>query len=186
MDGVITRFRREDGGFYDTSDDHESLIVRPRSLQDSPTPCGNSLAATVCLKLAAFTGVGSYRDLAEDTLASAPAYLTQAPTLSGQWLAALQLVETGFTEVALVGAFDDPHTRGLRAVLDDAFQPALAVAARPPGTASTIPLLASREPGPDSAALAWVCRDLTCAAPTSDAGELAKLVNPQVDGRPRE
>ena len=30
-------------GFYDTSDDHEALIVRPRELQDNAVPSGNGM-----------------------------------------------------------------------------------------------------------------------------------------------
>jgi uncharacterized protein YyaL (SSP411 family) len=44
---MIARFRAEDGGFYDTSDDHETLITRPRELQDNATPSGNAMAAAV-------------------------------------------------------------------------------------------------------------------------------------------
>jgi uncharacterized protein YyaL (SSP411 family) len=31
-------------GFYDTSNDHETLITRPRDLQDNATPSGNAMA----------------------------------------------------------------------------------------------------------------------------------------------
>ena len=41
-----------DFGFYDTADDAETLVVRPRSTQDNATPSGNAMAATVLLKLA--------------------------------------------------------------------------------------------------------------------------------------
>jgi hypothetical protein len=45
-DYVLAHFQAEDGGgFYDTSDEHESLVARPRSLQDNATPSGNSLMA---------------------------------------------------------------------------------------------------------------------------------------------
>ena len=37
--------RADDGGFYDTGDDHEELFVRPRNLQDNATPSGSAMIA---------------------------------------------------------------------------------------------------------------------------------------------
>jgi uncharacterized protein YyaL (SSP411 family) len=178
-DAMVQHFRRDAGGLYDTSDDHESLIVRPRSLQDSPTPCGNSLAATVLFKMAAYTGEASYQDLAEEIVASAPTHhLAQAPTMFGQWLSSLLLAESGVAQVALVGPPVDAQTGALRTVLDEAFRPALVTAARPPATASAVSMLAEKEPGPGAATMVWVCRNQTCAPPTSDPDELTALLAP--------
>jgi uncharacterized protein YyaL (SSP411 family) len=176
IDAMVERFRRPAGGFYDTSSDHETLITRPRSLQDSPTPSGNSMAATVLLKMAAYTGESSYGSLAEETLASATALAQRAPVMFGQWLSAHLLAETGFTEVAIVGDSADPQTKALLRLLDGRFQPALVIAARPVGADSLISMLKGREPGPGVRAAAWVCRRSTCAPPTSDPDELRNLL----------
>ena len=53
-DLVLDHFDANDGGFYDTSDDHEDLIVRPRNLQDNVTPSGNAMIAKQLLRLAAY------------------------------------------------------------------------------------------------------------------------------------
>jgi len=42
---VIAHFQAPDGGFFDTSDDHESLITRPRDLQDNAKLSAPSIAA---------------------------------------------------------------------------------------------------------------------------------------------
>ena len=139
-DSMIEHFRRPEGGFYDTSSDHETLITRPRSLQDSPTPSGNSMAATVLLKIAAFTGESRYRELAEETLAPMGALLERAPLAFGQWLSAYQLADTGITEIAVVGRVDHPRTEALLNVCSRTFRPATVVAARPPAESSVISL----------------------------------------------
>jgi uncharacterized protein YyaL (SSP411 family) len=43
---MIAHFSASAGTFYDTSDDHEALITRPRDLQDNATPSGNAMAVT--------------------------------------------------------------------------------------------------------------------------------------------
>ena len=167
-DHLMSAFPRPGGGFYDTSSDHESLITRPRSLQDSPTPCGNSITATVLLKMAAFTGEGRYWTLAEQTLAPIGPLLERAPLAFGQWLSAYQVLGSGITEVAVVGRPDDPQTKALLDVYDSGFRPATVLAARPPATGSVISVLAGREPPTGVEAAAWVCEHSTCGAPVTD------------------
>ena len=48
---MIGHFRAP-AGFYDTSDDHEALILRPRETQDNAVPSGNAMAAFDLLRLA--------------------------------------------------------------------------------------------------------------------------------------
>ena len=65
---MIQRFSDPVGGFFDTPADGESLLVRPKDLQDNATPSGNALAVEALLKLSALTGRGDFRDLAEAAL----------------------------------------------------------------------------------------------------------------------
>ena len=176
VDDLAERFRRPAGGFYDTSVDHESLITRPRATFDSPTPTGNSMAATVLLKMAGYTGEYRYRELAEDALDSLAAEASAAPVMSGQWLSAALRAQEGAIEIAIVGDLADPRGRALLDTSRDAFRPLVVLAARPAGAPSEISLLLEREPQPGEAAAAWVCRHSTCAAPTADPAELLRLL----------
>ena len=161
VDDLAELFRRPAGGFYDTSLDHESLITRPRATYDSPTPTGNSMAATVLLKMAAYTGEDRYRELAEEALDSLAVEASAAPVMSGQWLSAALLAEEGATEVAIVGELGDHRGQALLATVRDAFRPLVVFAARPAGAPSQIPILLEREPQPGTPAEAWVCRHST-------------------------
>ena len=174
-DTMIEYFRRPEGGLYDTSSDHETLITRPRSLQDSPTPSGNSMATTVLLKMAGYTGESAYLSFAEQTLGAMAPLAERAPLAFGQWLTAYHLAG-GLIEIAVVGHTDHPRTADLLSVVNATFRPSQIVAARPPGAASAIPLLAGREPRSGDHAAAWVCRNSTCAAPTADPEELRALL----------
>ena len=177
-DAMVRHFHRSAGGFYDTSDDHEALIVRPRSLQDSPTASGNALAAAVLLKMGAFTGETAYVDRAEETLRTAAGQVGHAPVMFGQWLLDNLLAATGFTEVAVVGNPSDPQRRALLSVLRETLRPAMVTAARPAGSGSSIPMLERREPPARAGATAWVCRRSTCSPPTGDPRELRGLLEP--------
>jgi uncharacterized protein YyaL (SSP411 family) len=76
---MIAHFQAPDGGFFDTSDDHETLITRPRDLQDNATPSGNAMAVTILLKLASFTNDLRYVDIAHQALAQMQPMMAQHP-----------------------------------------------------------------------------------------------------------
>lgn len=56
-DVMLERFVDLRGGFFDTSDDHEELVVRPKDVQGNATPSGSAMATMVLSKLGAYTGM---------------------------------------------------------------------------------------------------------------------------------
>lgn len=98
----------QDGGFFDTSDDHEDLVVRPKDMQDNATPSGSSMAALVLLKLSACTGEARYMDAGEYALAPLQPALAQAPTAFAWWLCALDFVLPPPKEIAVIGQQAEP------------------------------------------------------------------------------
>src|SRR5207245_3406409 len=52
---ILDHFEDPAGGFFDTADDHEALVTRPKDPQDNATPSGGSMATLVLLRLAALT-----------------------------------------------------------------------------------------------------------------------------------
>jgi len=176
-DIMIERFRADDGGFFDTSDDHETLITRPRDLQDNAVPSGNAMASTVLLKLAALTGDSRYEDEARAAFDQVAGSLQQHPLAFGQWLAAYDLLAAGRREVAIVG---DPLAQETLALLDvvrGAFRPDTVVALQDPENPSDVPLLEGRT-AIDGSPTAYVCEGFVCRQPVMEAEELRA----QLDG----
>ena len=58
----------EQGGFFFTADDHETLVARPKDVQDSSTPSATAMAATVLVRLGKLTGRSDYLTAADETL----------------------------------------------------------------------------------------------------------------------
>jgi len=69
----------EHGGFFFTSDDHESLVHRPRPLADDAMPSGNAVALEALQALAALTGDLRLHDAAERALRAAWPAVEHAP-----------------------------------------------------------------------------------------------------------
>ena len=85
-DQILAHFADPAGGFFDTADDHEALITRPKGLQDNAMPSGGAMAAQVLLRLAALTGEGRYRDAAESALRGVTSVAHRYPTGFAHWL----------------------------------------------------------------------------------------------------
>jgi len=85
---MIELFSDPAGGFFDTSKDEKSLLLRPKNVQDNATPSWNALACEALLKLAAFTDDGKYHDFAEKALGLVVGMAVRYPTAFGRWLSA--------------------------------------------------------------------------------------------------
>jgi uncharacterized protein len=103
MDVVLERFADPAGGFFFTADDHEALLVRHKDLQDNAVPSGNSLAATVLLRLAKITGREDYRRAAIGTIRAGQSLIERFPTAAGQLLLALDYHLGPTPELVFVG-----------------------------------------------------------------------------------
>jgi uncharacterized protein YyaL (SSP411 family) len=171
-DLILARFSAPEGGFFDTADDAESLVARPRSLQDNALPSGGAMATLVLLRLAALTGEGRYREAAEGALEPMGAIAAQHPTGFSQWLMALQLTASPLIEVAVVGDPAASDTRALVATAQQAYRPGQVMAVSATPDSSTVPLLHGRT-RIDGAATAYVCVGFACRRPVNDEAELA-------------
>ncbi|HEV7809064.1 MAG TPA: thioredoxin domain-containing protein, partial [Candidatus Limnocylindrales bacterium] len=156
-DTILERFTDPSGGFFDTADDHETLVTRPKDPQDNATPSGGSMATRVLLRLAALTGEARYREAAERAVGTVTAYLPRYPTGFANWLSAASALVEGVVELAVVGDLADPATRALLAVAREGEPPNLTVAVRARPEASVVPLLEDRI-ALEGRPTAYVCR----------------------------
>jgi hypothetical protein len=171
---MIHFYDQESGGFFDTSDDHEDLIHRPKELQDNATPSGNAMAAQVLLKLSLYTGNGRYWDVAERAVSSLYGAMLQYPTAFAHWLGAAAFILSQPQEVAIVG---EPGLEDTAALIDTVFaeyRPNVVAALGDSG--EVIPLLKDR-PRLDDKATAYVCRRFVCKTPVTEPEALASQLN---------
>jgi uncharacterized protein YyaL (SSP411 family) len=162
---ATTRFGDGQGGFFDTGNDAEVLVRRPRDPTDNAAPSGSSALASALLTYSALTGSVSHRALAEDALRLVGVLGVQHPRFLGWALAAAEGLVSGPVQVAIVG--------------DDADLVRTAWRHRPPGgvvvagapDAPDIPLLADR-PLVDGGPAAYVCRGMVCDLPVTDRDAL--------------
>lgn len=173
VDSVLEHFRASDGGFYDVSDDHETLITRPRNVQDNATPAASNSMAKVLALLFAYTGEPRYDSAARATLGSLPGAMTQYPSAFGEALNAADLLIRGVQEVAIIGDPTQPDTAALLDVYHSRYRPN-AILAIGPGTeeGDLVPALLTAKTKIDGKAAAYVCRGFVCERPVIDPAAL--------------
>ena len=166
-DGLIELFHDTDGeGFFTVGRDGEELIVRQKDVFDGATPSANSVAAVALVRLGALTGESRYSAAGEGVLQLLRPTMEKHPSAFSHALAAVDIVVSGATEVAVVG--DRPDL--VRAV-QQRFLPDAVLAWGEPYES---PLWESRSDG-----LAYVCRGYVCKAPVDSADALvAELAGP--------
>ena len=164
---ALTRFRADDGGFFDTADDAEALVARPRDPSDNASPSGQSATIHALAMYAALTGSGRHRQAAEEALATVAGLAPRAPRFVGWSLAAAQSMLDGPEEVAVVGP-SGPERDALAAA---ARRRPGAVVVVADGPRDDIPLLTGRA-AVDGRAAAYVCRHQVCERPVTSAAEL--------------
>jgi hypothetical protein len=180
MDRVLERFADPAGGFFDTADDHERLVTRPKDLQDNAVPSGNAMAAFVLLRLAAWTGEGRYRAAAERAIRTVAPHVERYPTAFAQWLSAIDLALADAVEIAVVG---DPAGAATRRLLEPAvsgYRPNQVLAVAADGDASAVELLHGRV-AIDGQPTAYVCRNFACRLPVTDVGALRRELDAPAD-----
>ncbi|MFF8635840.1 thioredoxin domain-containing protein [Streptomyces pilosus] len=172
VDHILTRFTDEaSGALYDTASDAERLIRRPQDPTDNAAPSGWTAAAGALLGYAAHTGSAPHRAAAERASGVVKALGPRVPRFIGWGLAVAEALLDGPREIAVVGpALDDPATTALHRTALLGTAPGAVVAVGTPES-DEFPLLADR-PLVGGEPVAYVCRNFTCDAPTTDPDRL--------------
>jgi uncharacterized protein YyaL (SSP411 family) len=150
----------ERGGFFLTPADGEQLVARTKSLDDNPTPSGNSMLAHVLLRLARIWGDDELERRAVSVFRLAAPVIPRAPTAFGWTLCALDLHFSPPREIAVIGPPDAAVARRHLA----GFEPNTVVAC---GPADEVPLLAGKT-AVDGKPAVYVCERFSCQAPVTE------------------
>jgi uncharacterized protein YyaL (SSP411 family) len=164
---IVTWFWSDDlHAFFDTPNDHEPLVTRPREITDNAIPSGTSLAADLLLRLAELTGDAEMRRRAFHIIEAVTEPLANYAHAFGYMLGVADMAVHGAVEVALVG---DPGTdafTNLDREVAAHYIPSLVLAGGPPVPSPAVALLRNRDMR-NGHPTAYVCRDYTCQAPVT-------------------
>jgi uncharacterized protein YyaL (SSP411 family) len=171
LEATLQHFEdKSGGGFFFTSDDHETLIHRAKAFSDDAIPSGNGVAAFVLQRMGHLLGEPRYLQAAERTLRASYPSMEKYPYGNTTLLGALEELLTPPEIVILRGARKE--IRNLQKELAKVYAPHRLVLAVPADAADLPPALADKKPG--AGVLAYVCKGSVCSAPVDNITELAE------------
>jgi len=174
LETALTHFADGEGGFYDTADDAEVLMRRPRDPSDNAAPSGTSATISALVAYSALTGSSRHRAAAEDAVRNLAGMAIRQPRFFGWTLAAAVALDDGPVQVAVVG---EPTARGSLTATAWRWRPAGAVVVSGAPDAPDVPLLAGR-PLIGERPAAYVCRGMVCDLPVTDVADLLGRLTP--------
>jgi uncharacterized protein len=177
MDRAVVEFWDDPSGtLFDTSQEHDRAVARPRSLIDSATPAANSVAADVLLRLALLTGNPDHDRRARSILRAVAPSLEQQPTAFGRMLSAADRALAEPLDAVVAGEPADDRAFALRRGVARPYAPDLVIAPLMPGSRlAGLPLFVGKGTR-DGAPIAYVCRGYACDEPTTDPARVADQV----------
>jgi uncharacterized protein YyaL (SSP411 family) len=168
---LLAHFYDDDnGGFYFTADDHESLMHRPKPLSDDATPSGNGVAAFALQRLGFLLGESRYLDAAEKTLRSAWPAMEEYPHGHVSLITALEEHQDHPDIIIIRG--DAEETDNWRRSAARLYAPRRLVFAIPRDEAGLPGALAEREPL-EGETIAYRCAGSHCSLPITSWEALA-------------
>jgi uncharacterized protein len=168
-DAMIDEFwDKESGGFYFTSHDHESLIVRNKDFTDNATPSGNSVAADVLLKLSKITGEENYERYATRVLGMSAGQARRYPQGLGRALAAMEFTLEPTKEIVLIG---DTEGKLAAEVWNKYLPNKVVVPSNDVEESNQVPLLQGRT-AVNGRPTAYVCENFVCNQPVTSVADL--------------
>ena len=169
MDVVLRHFAAAPGGFYFTSDDHETLLHRLQTFADEALPAGNAVAARVLLRLGYLLGESRYIEAAERTVRAGWAPLSRHPQAHPTLLGALEELLQPPVIVVLRG--EPAALMQWRRELDRVYAPGRMVICAS-ADARDLPAAIAAKPARGTIS-AYVCRGSVCSEPLDTFAALA-------------
>ena len=165
----------QSGGWFSTTGTDASVLVRMKEEYDGAEPSASGVGAWNLLTLAHLTGEASYETRAGDVFAAFGARLSSMGRALPFLASALSVAHASPEQIVVVGAADAEDTTALWHAANIAYRPfAVSFLVRPEAQrslAAHMPWVASMGPQ-DGRAVAYVCRNFTCEAPTSEPARL--------------
>ncbi|MGC3990075.1 MAG: hypothetical protein QM796_10430 [Chthoniobacteraceae bacterium] len=173
-----TRFADEEhGGYFSTSGEDPSVLLRMKEDYDGAEPSPNSVAALNLLRLSALLDRPEWQARAEKILQAFAAQLKRQPSALPQMLVALDYSLRPPAQIVITGQPDAPETQALLEVVNARFLPHKVLTLANAATAQVLPAMATMK-SLESRATAYVCEHYACRQPVTTPEALAALLDP--------
>ena len=172
------------GGFFQTSGEDPSILLRQKEDYDGAEPAPSSVAALTLLRLGQISGSGQLTELGNQSIQAFRSRLKAHPSAMPLLLAALHFQSVKPKQILIVGDRTSPDTRALLKQVHQRFLPNKVIVLADGGEAhrrlaSSLEVLSQLQ-RIGGKATAYVCRDYVCNLPTNSPAELGRQLDQTV------
>ncbi len=168
------------GGYFQTSPDDSSILVRMRDAYDGAEPSANSVAAMNLLRLAEMANRPAWHEKADQVFAAFSRQIEHAPETLPQMISAVDFALSKPRQVVIAGDHARQDTQALLSVVNQRYLPNkvlfLVDDASAQQLAGWLPFIQGMR-AIDGKATAYVCENYTCKLPTTDPERVAAMLD---------
>ena len=168
------------GGFYDSADDSEALLVRGKEIYDGAIPSGNSIAMLNLLRLGRITGRSDFEAKADAIGMVFSGTISQSPSGYTQFMAALDFSTGPTYEIVISGRQQAADTGRMLDAVRRPYIPNKVIIVRDASEEDSIiveiaPWITNHT-AKTGEATAYVCINQSCKLPTDDIDTMLDLL----------
>lgn len=178
FDLMPDRFITSDHRAYDAPVEAGSdLIYRPASAQDNAFPSGSAMLVQAMLLFSEFEETDFWRTTIDRLVGGNMSLITQYPLGFGQWLQALDFLQSARTQVVLMWPGKEPAPQEFLEETWKAFVPNLVLAGANSTSSGIHPGILRNKSLVNRSLTAYVCLNFTCHAPLSTLQDYKNALN---------
>jgi len=178
---------KQDGGFYDTSGEDETILLRTKEDYDGAEPAANSIAVLNLLRLAQMLDKKEWWEMAEKTLRLFGSRLQSLPHAMPQMLVAVDFSLGKPQQIIIAGKPGAPDTRAMLQAVHERFAPNKIVLLADGQEGQVylhkhLPFIKSMTPLAGKAT-AYICENYACQLPTTEIKVMLELLDKKKNAR---
>ncbi|MCI0450701.1 MAG: thioredoxin domain-containing protein [Chlorobi bacterium] len=176
----LKNFWDSNGGFYFTASDGEKLLIRQKEYYDGAVPSGNSVAMLNLMRLGRITANSDFETKADLTAKWYSKAIESSPQGFTMLLCALDFAAGPSYEVVISGNSKAEDTKSMLMAVNNVFIPNMVLILRPTETESPeivkIAEFTENQTSIGGKSTAYICKNYSCDAPTTDLKRMLKLL----------
>ncbi|HSA38478.1 MAG TPA: thioredoxin domain-containing protein, partial [Methanoregula sp.] len=186
---VLDRYQKQhfadtrENGYFTTSDNGETLIVRKKEIYDGAVPSANSVTLGNLVLLGHLTGNPSYEEQAARLADAFSGIIRRSPSSFSFFLCSLDHLLGPASDVVISGEQSDPETTRMIHMIRQTFLPSLTVHVRSSAASLALDALAPFTKflnAQNRKATAYLCAGQACRSPVTTAEALMELLKEKV------
>lgn len=169
-------YDNDEGGFYDTSGEDKSILVRTKEDYDSAEPTGNSIAILNIARLSYITGNTKLFDKAYSSISAFSDKLGKMPYAMPQMLVALEYILFKPKQIVIAGKENDEMTYRMLQEVYKRFMPDKVLIQIDPKNIGDTKTFAKDVITKADKTTAYVCENFACNLPVTTLEEFIKII----------